>query len=76
MHEVINDNGVKGILNKLDNFVPLCCYDCSNLESEYTEGYFEYSYCGLGLYFPTKKGTCKKQVIWRKKPDILENKNG
>jgi hypothetical protein len=42
--------------------VPLCCYDCQHHDDDYSEWYDRtYHFCLLGLFFPTKKQTCKKQ---------------
>lgn len=65
----INNHGVRGILKGTfinPIFVPQCCLDCRQLEENYHGQYGgdDYSICLKNIFFPTKKGACKKQEIW------------
>lgn|GEM_PF-6563932 len=42
--------------------IPLCCRQCLNLDSEYSEWSDQtFWYCRKNIWFPTKKQTCKAQ---------------
>ncbi len=48
------------------NNIPDCCCDCSELNSDFENDSCYCSpfyYCGLNLFMPTKKQTCKKKPI-------------
>jgi hypothetical protein len=43
---------------------PSCCGKCIHLDNDYDEYQDKtYWYCGEGIWFPTKKQTCKKQKL-------------
>lgn len=43
--------------------IPNCCFSCTQLYSDYDEYKDKtYWYCGKGIYFPTKKLSCKKLI--------------
>lgn len=53
----------------IPEFVPLCCLDCRNYDpGEYGDygSLLSGPYCEKNVFFPTKKGTCKKQEPWRR----------
>lgn len=49
---------------KNPKLIPLCCLKCIYFGSDYSEWHNEtYYYCELNVFFPTKKRTCKKQLL-------------
>jgi hypothetical protein len=56
----INKNGVR----VSSQGIPACCLNCHHYEYEWSEwGHETYRYCVKNIWFPTKKGTCKKQEL-------------
>ena len=57
-----NKYGVKGI-QRYKVFIPECCLCCEHYDWEPTQdGWGEtFYYCKIGIKFPEKKGTCKRQ---------------
>ena len=64
----INKHGIKGKLYFNGIFIPKCCDDCKHCKEEYPDNDDStappFVYCNINIFFPTKKGTCKKQLKW------------
>ncbi len=44
------------------NNIPKCCRNCLHYDWDTPDdGFTIWRYCSLGIWFPTKKKTCKKQ---------------
>jgi len=53
--------------------IPDCCLECKHYWSELDETLGRIFYgCNLNIYFPTKKQSCKKQVIKEKKVEDIK----
>lgn len=42
-------------------FIPECCDDCQHLDYDSDDYHILFYYCLKNIWFPTKKGVCKKQ---------------
>ena len=49
--------------------IPLCCKNCLHFGNDWDEWSGRtYYYCERNVWFPTRKGTCKKQDELKKRP--------
>lgn len=58
-----NQRGVLGKYIASKYFIPKCCFECKHFDyGEYEDGYrLSSPFCYKNVWFPTTKGTCKKQ---------------